>query len=288
MAMKTKRLTFFLASVCILFSCATGHIHKPDDVSGQQTGATEKPADTVEAPKSDTGTKKPSDTGTPSKTENGTKQPENSAGNKPGSSTASKPGTTSKPSDERYSPLAKALLAELNFVRTEPRRYADEVLVPRRQYFKGMLYSEPGTIPLQTQEGIAPLNECINALYNTDPVEKLALEIGLCRSAQWLADDQANTGELGHAGSDNSAPADRMNRYGTWGITCGENCAYGSRTAREIVAQLLIDDGVPNRGHRINILRKQFTKVGFGFSDKNKAPYSAVSVMDFAGSYVSN
>lgn len=258
-----------MMSVLMVFSCATGGIAKPDSPDSKQPAA---------APQADNGTKP----------ENAAKQPGSTSNNRQDSNTASKPNAGVPPSNGQYTPLAQAVLAELNFVRTDPKRYANEVLGPRRQYFKGKLYSEPGTIPLETQEGITPLNECIQALYTAPAVGSLALEPGLCRSAQWLADDQSRTGALGHTGSDNSAPAARMNRYGTWGITCGENCAYGSHTAREIVAQLLIDDGVPNRGHRINILQQAFTKIGFGFSDKNKAPYGAVSVMDFAGSYESN
>ena len=183
--------------------------------------------------------------------------------------------------------LAEEIVAELNFVRTNPRRYAADVLEPRLKYFDGNIYAEPGKVRLLTQEGIAPLQECIRVLKETAVVEPLSLETGLCRSAQWLADDQARTGTLGHTGSDGSNLVTRIGRYGTWGILCGENCAYGSVTAREIVAQLLIDDGVLGRGHRINILKKEFKKVGIGFNNKDNAPYGAVTVMDFAGSYTS-
>ncbi len=224
-------------------------------------------------------------------------KPENSKDLQPASAAQDRPQTQKPPAADSKTdttgmptyatPLAAAVLAELNFVRTNPRKYAEDVLVPRRSLFNGNIYSEPGKIPLETQEGLAPLDECIRVLRSTAAVGSLSLEKGLCLAAQWLADDQARTGGVGHVGSDGSALAARINRYGTWGITCGENCAYGSKTAREIVAQLLIDDGVPNRGHRINILRQEFQKVGFGFSDKDKAPYNAVAVMDFAGSYTS-
>lgn len=184
--------------------------------------------------------------------------------------------------------LAEEIVKELNFVRTNPKRYAAEILEPRLKYFDGNMYSEPGKVRLLTQEGIAPVQECIRVLKTTVAVEPLTLEKGLCRSAQWLADDQARTGALGHTGSDGSdLVTPRISRYGTWGILCGENCAYGSVTAREIVVQLLIDDGVPSRGHRINILKQEFKKVGIGFNKTGNAPYGAVTVMDFAGSYIS-
>ena len=172
-------------------------------------------------------------------------------------------------------------------MRSNPKKYAEEELKPRLKYFDGKLYKVPGQIPLQTNEGASAVQECIDVLINTNPMETLALENGLCLSAQWLADDQANTGKIGHNGSDGSSPFDRMNRYGKWLIKAGENCAYGTKTGKEIVAQLLIDDGVMNRGHRKNILNPIFKKVGIGYNDEGKAPYGAVSVMDFAGGYVS-
>ena len=181
--------------------------------------------------------------------------------------------------------LAEQIVRELNYVRTNPRRYATEVLEPRLKYFDGDMYGESGKVRLLTQEGITPLQECIRVLKDTAVAEPLTLETGLCRSAQWLANDQACTGGMGHTGSDGSDLVTRINRYGTWGILCGENCAYGSITARDIVVQLLIDDGVPSRGHRINILKQEFKKVGIGFNKTGNAPYGAVTVMDFAGSY---
>jgi len=201
----------------------------------------------------------------------------------PQTDTSEQHGTSA--SDTRA--LAESIVSELNYVRTNPVRYATEVLEPRLKYFDGNMYAEPGKVRLLTQEGIAPLQECIRVLKNTAATERLSLEMGLCRSAQWLADDQARTGEVGHTGSDGSDLVTRISRYGTWGVLCGENCAYGSATAREIVVQLLIDDGVPSRGHRVNILKREFKKVGIGFNKTGKAAYGAVTVMDFAGSYIS-
>jgi uncharacterized protein YkwD len=45
-----------------------------------------------------------------------------------------------------------------------------------------------------------------------------------------------------------------VNRYGRWHGRVSENISFGPATARAVVLALLIDDGVPDRGHRRNIL----------------------------------
>jgi uncharacterized protein YkwD len=46
----------------------------------------------------------------------------------------------------------------------------------------------------------------------------------------------------------------------------GENCSYGKSAPIEVVVQLLIDEDVPNLGHRRNILSNTFKKIGVGFA----------------------
>ena len=73
--------------------------------------------------------------------------------------------------------------------------------------------------------------------------------------------DQAG-GAFGHDGSDRSSPGERINRYGAWIGTCGENISYGKSTAREIVVALIVDDGQPARKHRQNIFNAAFNFAG--------------------------
>lgn len=201
----------------------------------------------------------------------------------------SSPASKHVPSNDNaaHSPIVRDILIELNRVRRNPKKYAEEEIKPRLKYFDGKFYKAPGQIPILTNEGASAVQECIDVLMKTNPMDLLELEKGLCSAAQWLADDQAKTGKTGHYGSDGSSPFDRINRYGKVLITAGENCAYGPKTGREIVAQLLIDDGVADRGHRINILKPEFKEVGIGYNNEANAPYGTVSVMDFAGDYIS-
>jgi uncharacterized protein YkwD len=79
-----------------------------------------------------------------------------------------------------------------------------------------------------------------------------------------------------------------MIRYGVFGssYTLGENIAYGETTGREIVCGLLIDDGVPNRGHRTNIMNRAFTQIGVGYGTHTQ--FRTSCTITYANGYFSN
>ena len=73
----------------------------------------------------------------------------------------------------------------------------------------------------------------------------------------------------GNIGSDGSNMSQRLERYGDWSGKIGENIEFGGKKAQEVVASLLIDDGVMSRGHRKNIMSEDFIKIGVGCSVHN-------------------
>ncbi len=182
--------------------------------------------------------------------------------------------------------LIKDIQTELNMVRSNPKEYASSILTPRLQRFNGNNYVDEEGKTIETKEGIQAFRECIEVLENTKPLGKLYMEKGLCLAAQFLADDHAKNSSTGHTASDGSTPQIRMERYGFLNGG-GENWICGSATARDIVIFLLVDDGVPSRGHRKNILNKDFRKVGIGFSSEHPV-YKTACAMNFAVDYVSD
>lgn len=58
-----------------------------------------------------------------------------------------------------------------------------------------------------------------------------------------------------------------------------ENCSFGKSTAKDVVLQLLIDEGVASLGHRKNILNEKYSKLGVAFGEHKK--YRNCAVMDF-------
>lgn len=78
-------------------------------------------------------------------------------------------------------------------------------------------------------------------------------------------------------------PAVRVNRYGGWEKAIAENISYGPSGARDIVVSLIVDDGVPGRGHRQNIFNPDFRAAGTACGPH--AVYGTMCVIDFAGEY---
>lgn len=175
------------------------------------------------------------------------------------------------------------IIAEVNKMRCDPQRYAKEQLTPLLDYYSGQLLRYPGRSPIITQEGVSALIECIDVLSNTNPMPLLYPRKGLVLAARDHVADQGRSGAVGHSGSNASSPVDRINRYGYWQGYAGENIAYGYENARKIVVALLIDDGVPSRGHRNNLLNGAFNTIGAASGPHNKFGY--MCVMEFAGAY---
>lgn len=184
---------------------------------------------------------------------------------------------------EYLSEIERQVIIEINKVRTDPAEYARRYLVPLRSYYHDTLLEFPGEIAISTSEGIRALDECIRDLQAVKPSSPLSPRKGLTLAAREHARDQAKTGAVGHSGSDRSTPEVRINRYGKWDVSVGENINYGNDDARRIVTSLLIDDGVPSRGHRSNLLNATFRFVGVAVGPHRV--YAHMCVMDFAGSY---
>jgi uncharacterized protein YkwD len=200
-------------------------------------------------------------------------------------STAPVPATTPSPrSDADYRRIEREVLAELNLVRGNPPAYAAklEQMLP---LFSGNLRRQPGSnVSIRTQEGAAAVREAIDVLRSQKPLPALTLSDGLSRAAGDLAADQARTGALGHTGSDGSSPGDRISRYGKWGYTYAENVDYGSfASGRDVVTDLIVDDGVRDRGHRRNIFDQNARVVGIRCGPHPR--YVSTCVIDQAGSF---
>ena len=177
----------------------------------------------------------------------------------------------------------KAVVLEINKLRSDPAAYARDYLEPMLTKYQGRKLVLPGQIPIVTQEGAVALKDAISALNKARPVPLLVPDNRLTLAARDHARDQGKSGRTGHGGSDRSDPGARICRYGRWTHAMGENIFYGDQDARSVVLHLVIDDGIPGRGHRNNFLNEHFKMVGV--ASASHPSWRNVCVIDFAGGF---
>lgn len=177
--------------------------------------------------------------------------------------------------------LARQVLTEINLARTEPGTYADFLRESRSQY-EGKLYRVPDTNTLiETHEGIAALDEAIEFLAHQKSLPPLKWSAGLAAAAAELVREQGKTSSTGHIGAQSGGMQARIERHGT--IVqgrIGENIVYGPEDPRRMVMQLIIDDGVPDRGHRKNLYNPHFDSAGIACGPH--PDFGSMCVIDFA------
>lgn len=140
-----------------------------------------------------------------------------------------------------------AMIDEVNLVRSNPAGY-----IPYIEDYKAKILRGEGF------GSAAVCDELIAELRNTPPRSVLKPRECLYRAARNHGEDQRPTGSVDHVGTDGSYPWDRVLR-GCPELTDGnENLVGGPSTVRESVIILLIDDGIPGRGHRKTMLQKEW------------------------------
>ncbi len=177
------------------------------------------------------------------------------------------------------SDVEKNVILEVNKARSDPVKYADLYIKPTLSQYSGRTRYQ-GRTEILTKEGKAAVEECVRILANRKGVQVLVPSRALSLAARDHVADTGPKGIVGHDGSDHSTPVSRVSRYEPAITYIGENIDYGDSTAREITLSLLIDDGVPSRGHRENILRQEYNAIGVAVGYHSK--YTQMCVEDFA------
>ena len=168
--------------------------------------------------------------------------------------------------DYTLSELELEIIQEINFARTEPKKYVTQRLSIVDTSKKSESY-------------IAALDEVVDKMSRMNaPLPALTTADGLNKCAKEWVNISGPVSYVGHE----SNMAKRFQKYCTY-MSLGENCSYGYSTAIDIVREFLIDDGVETRGHRNNILSSAFTHVGTATGTHKK--YKTMCCVEFARNY---
>jgi uncharacterized protein YkwD len=173
--------------------------------------------------------------------------------------------------------LDAAVLAELNFARTHPAQYAREL---RKEAYVGgeVGYSEIGN------EDVDALQEAIEFLMQQQPLPPLKPSEALAEAARAHASAQGRTYQVGHVSPGGEGLSERLHSHGVWAGLAAEDISYGYEDPREVVRQLIVDSGVPNRGHRQNIFGAHYQAAGVSCAPHRA--WGSMCVIDFAGAFV--
>jgi uncharacterized protein YkwD len=154
------------------------------------------------------------------------------------------------------------LLALINYCRTQPAQFAQEVVKPYLQ-----------------ENGLEKLTESrslVRTLEKQKPLKPLSFANDLQQVATSHAVDMGTKGLTGHKGF-----GTRYKKGAARYAQVAENCSYGFDEPLDILMQLLIDAGIPDLGHRKNLLSPLYSFIGIHIAPHKREGWNCV--MSFGG-----
>ena len=173
--------------------------------------------------------------------------------------------------------LEDQVLDRINHLRANPAAYADRLRQLRLHFRGNTLYLPGRPRGLITREGVDAVEEAIAFLELQPPLPPLSRGELLGLAARDHVVVQGALGTRGHFSPDGASPGDRVQRRGG-GRLVGEDISYGYADADEVVQQLVIDDGVPDRGHRELLFNRELRYAGVGCG--SHSAYGHMCVID--------
>lgn len=110
----------------------------------------------------------------------------------------------------------------------------------------------------QFEQKVVQLTNQERAKYGLKP---LVSDWELARVARYKSDDMRDKNYFSHTSPTYGSPFDMIKNFGITYRSAGENIAAGQKTPEEVVQAWM-----NSSGHRANILNKDFTHIGIGYS----------------------
>ena len=149
------------------------------------------------------------------------------------------------------------MIDEINLLRQNPSGYVPYV----QEYIMSMekeIQKDPSMANMYLDE-ISTAYELIKTLRITDPLSTLRPHEGVYDAAKIHGQDLRKNTQFGHIGSDGSYPWDRIIKAAPDLSDGNENLVGGPYEVRQAVILLLVDAGIPDRGHRKTLLNPHWS-----------------------------
>lgn len=198
------------------------------------------------------------------------------------------------------------LCKEINILRSDPVSYAAMLQPLHDSFTDDLIFTTKGGLRIKTKEGKKLVADTMEWLKQQSPQPCMESSELLEKAAIYQTEDMRKNLLMGHESSYGFSSKERIELYAMWTGKIGENIDYFHdeleheglsakkqdetgvlsmvEAARKVVVDLLVDDGVPTRGHRHNLMDAGFKMVGSSIGPHNR--YKYVCVMVFAGGVV--
>jgi len=165
------------------------------------------------------------------------------------------------PASDVLPDIESAVLAEINWARAHPQDYARELRAYRDSFIGDVAYPDEAPMGVSSREGPRAVDEAADFMERQAPLPPLMSSPTLAMGAALLVDDQSVGGGIGHVTRAGLSPSDRVRMRGG-DVYVAEVISYGNPDPRTLVRNLIIDDGVPRRGHRALIFTALYRYAG--------------------------
>lgn len=161
----------------------------------------------------------------------------------------------------------KSVVFYLNLVRVNPKLFA-------QTYLKN--YQD--TAPIKKSEYLKSLLQELNSIESLEPVLP---EYDLFEVAKKHATEMGLQGKTGHISLNGESYENRAINLSKRYEKVMENCQYGYTDGLSIVIDLLIDEDIPDIGHRKSLLNKEVKYIGVAIKKHKVYRYNCVIEMGY-------
>ena len=179
--------------------------------------------------------------------------------------------------------IKKEVIIETNRIRTNPKAYIP-ILERYLENFDDNILTRPDKNEcIETQEGPKAYKEAIEFLKNQKPINEIEFD----EQASKVAEEYAKILSSGEEEKmdDETNIEERVEKYLDYDFAISECIDFGGSTGKEVIVNLLVDDGVKLRTHRENLFSNKFQY--YGVAVATHPEYDFCTVIDYFGDILS-